>query len=110
MAALTLLVLLIGCDIELNPGPKPIYPCGIFERTVAKPSVMMDVIHGIIKHAYPCAHTILNAQKADSYLICYKCNVPNHIINLHHSCEARTTNVYDPLNIIIGKLLSPTTT
>ena len=40
-----LLLLLLSGDIELNPGPKSIYTCGIC---------------GTTKHAYQCVHKSLN--------------------------------------------------
>ncbi len=52
----------------LNPST-PVEYGSKQSKTITEPSVVMDVMYGIIQHAYPCAHKIVKTYKAEAYLI-----------------------------------------
>jgi len=112
MAVLILLLLLLGGDIELNPGPKPIYPCGICERSVNDTQRAFCCDGCDLWYHKTCLSMCTQdfeylENRSISY-ICYKCNVPNHISNLHHIYEIDTINRFSQLSNINDDSLSPT--
>ena len=54
LTAITLLVLMLSGDIEINPGPRAhtIYPCGFCE--IAVPFAVMNVVFGSTSLVYRC--------------------------------------------------------
>jgi hypothetical protein len=111
MSVLILLLLLLGGDIEINPGPKSIYPCGICEEAVndSQRAFCCDGCD-IWYHKTcisMCTQDFEHLENRSISYICYKCNVPNYISNLQHSYTLDTTNLFDLLSNTSGDSLSP---
>jgi hypothetical protein len=108
---LLILLLLLGGDIEINPGPKSTYPCGICERDVNDSQRAFCCDGCDIWYHKTCISMCTEdfeylENRSISY-ICYKCNVPNHISNLHQSYEVETFNQFEHLSNISMDLTSP---
>jgi hypothetical protein len=104
MSILLLILLLLGGDKELNPGPKSIYPCGICERNVNDSQRAFCCDGCDIWYHKTCISMCTQdfeylENRSISY-ICYKCNVPNYISNLHHNYEIDTINSFEQLSNI----------
>ena len=111
MAVLISLLLLVGGDIELNPGPNSIYLCGICEQGVndSHRAFCCDGCDIWYHKSYIsiCTQDFEYLENRSISYICYKCNVPNYISNLHLTHEVDTTNLLDPLRNISENSISP---
>ncbi len=110
MGVLILLLLLTSGDIDLNPGPNSVYPCGICECDANYDQRAFRCEGCDIWHHKTCISMCTQdleylENRSLSY-ICYKCNVPNYISNLNHGYEVDTTNSFDPVINTSGDLLS----
>lgn len=100
-----ILILILSGDIQLNPGPNSVYPCGFCQRSVRfehKRAICCDECS--IWYHSQCIEDSVN--KVDIELLqhpsvawlCTKCHTPNIDSFTYHSYELETTNQFSALS------------
>ena len=107
---LTILLLLLGGDIEQNPGPRgkhqSVYPCGLCDHPVTWKCEGVCCDDCDIWHHRSCIELCTTdyelLQRPNVQWLCCKCESINVSSFTFHSFELNTTNYYEPLTYDIS--------
>ena len=102
-SSMTLLILLLSGDVNLNPGPENhtsnIFPCGTVNFMLAGNHLWLNawnVVFGTTHRVSQCALANMKTL-TDVVWICAHCNTPNQSDSLYHLHELEMHNHYEIL-------------
>lgn len=97
---LSLILIALACDVELNPGPE--YPCGMCNQEVSwsHHGVCCDScdawFHASCQNINSTVYEALN--NTNCSWVCFQCGMPNFSSGLFSFNYLETENTYAPLN------------